>query len=317
MMVSEISYDVKNLYNLFTPEALFKSGTTDKKNTLSEDESKDLNINAWVFRGPFPVQYSGTPVGLLWIAFVCGDYVSQQQTNRIPDLLSGSADEKIISWCLDFNHLLLKDSPNPLISTGAFVFNKKYFSKDLLDYQDIMERSGDAPLIKEELEMLEDLPPKEALRAAYSLTDSTLVNGYTIPTHFSEHSRFELGSPFSIGENSGHKTTAIVTNIVVGQAPVAMLPQFDGKFYVIDYRFIARTKEARRGPVFYHCTNEWEIATNSAKLLSAGSTAWSHHISQASEASDSFSKRKLVFLAILILPIPILCIWYYRGRRES
>jgi hypothetical protein len=92
-----------------------------------------------------------------------------------------------------------------LISTGAFVFNKKYFSKDLLDYQDIMERSGDAPLIKEELEMLEDLPPKEALRAAYSLTDSTLVNGYTIPTHFSEHSRFELGSPFSIGENSGHK----------------------------------------------------------------------------------------------------------------
>ena len=295
----------------------FLNPATDKNNTLSEDESKDSSVNAWVFRGPFPVKYGGTPVGLLWIAFVCGDYVSQQHTNRIPDLLSGGGDEKIISWCLDFNHLLLKDSPNPLISTGAFVFNKKYFSKDLLDYQDIMERAGDAPLlINEELEMLENLPPEEALRSTYSLTDSALVNGYTRPTHFSKYSHFELGSPFSIGENSGHKTTAIVTNIVVGQAPIAMLPQFDGKLYVIDYRFIARIKEACRGPVFYHCTNEWEIATNSAKLISAGSAAWSRRISEAPESGGSFSSHKLIFLAILILPIPLLCIWYYRGRRE-
>jgi hypothetical protein len=162
---------------------------------------------------------------------------------------------------------------------------------------------------------MKDVKENEFLRSFYILDEIMEFEEIKIPIRFTS----------TIYPNIGYGSTAdpykmngVVTNIILNPSVVSMLPPVKGIIYVQDTRFLHRTKDVFRGMIFYSCTNEWEIATNSAKLIRAGSTALHPRmLPQAPVANDSSSKRKWVLLAILILPIPFLCIWYYRVRKES
>ncbi len=211
---------------------------------------------------------------------------------------------------------VLTDSLIKLIDKGSFILNTNYISDDLTDYNEVFEPEGEmmADEIKNNFDSLKNVKENELLRSFYVLDEIMEFEEIKIPVRFSSTIYPSIGYG-SIAVP--YKMNGVVTNIILNPSVVSMLPPVKGIIHVQDTRFLHRTKEAYRGMIFYSCTNEWQLDTNSAKLMKAGSTALHPRmLPQAPESGGSFSSHKLILLAILILPIPFLSIWYYRGRRE-
>ncbi len=220
---------------------------------------------ATVLNGVYPYD-SGGVIGSLWVSFVAGDHLSHYPTGKMPNLVESSPELEPSAWCTDFVHELRTGYSNSLVSTGSFIINKNYVSKNLVGYQFIKEPTDEDYyfLMNKKLNALKSIPQKEVLRATYSLGDSIEMDGFTIPTRYSI---VRYSTPPGLTEYYvSDKITGIVTNIIVQQARTSMLPVINGKISVCDKRFMYRTKEAYRGSLYYTTTNEWIIDTNSAEL---------------------------------------------------
>ncbi len=219
---------------------------------------------ATVLNGVYPYD-SGGVIGSLWVSFVAGDHLSHHPTGKIPSLVESSPELEPSVWSTDFVHELLAGYSNSLVSTGSFIINKNYISKNLVGYQFIKEPTDEDYyfLMNKKLNALKSIPQKEVLRATYSLGDSIEMDGFAIPTRYSILRYLPPGlTEYYVSD----KITGIVTNIIVQQARTSMLPVINGKISVCDKRFMYRTKEAYRGSLYYTTTNEWIIDTNSAEL---------------------------------------------------
>jgi len=77
-----------------------------------------------VCRGPFPVD-QGSCIGLLWVAFIGGDYLVEHSKVSLPNFFVDSARVDPEAWAADFQYKLVQGSKNPLIASGMFCLNKK------------------------------------------------------------------------------------------------------------------------------------------------------------------------------------------------
>ncbi|MCK9316096.1 MAG: hypothetical protein M0Q48_08140 [Verrucomicrobia bacterium] len=312
-----LSYDGTNILSTLESDGYVDMDENGKVMIKRRTDGDNRGRTATISPGPFPSDF-GILEGFVWVAFVSGEHLPPQQSvARIPNLLDSARRFSPSVWSVDFHYNILTDSLIKLIDKGYFILNTNYISDDLTDYNEVFEPEGEtiANELKNNFDSLKDVKENEFLRSFYILDEIMEFEEIKIPIRFSS----------TIYPNIGYGSTAdpykmngVVTNIILNPSVVSMLPPVKGIIYVQDTRFLHRTKDVFRGMIFYSCTNEWEIATNSAKLIRAGSTALHPRmLPQAPVANDSSSKRKWVLLAILILPIPFLCIWYYRVRKES
>jgi hypothetical protein len=245
---------------------------------------------ATVLSGVYPYDCGGV-IGSLWVGFVAGDHLSHYPTGKIPSLVESYPELEPSVWCTDFVHELRTGYSNSLVSTGSFIINKNYISKNLENYQFIKEPSDEDSYLEmnKKLDDLKSISQREALRATYSLDDSIEMDGFLVPTRYS----IVRYPPLGLTEYYGFgKITGIVTNIIVQQNRTSMLPIINGRISVCDKRFVYRTKEAYRDSVYYTTTNEWIIDTNSIELKNI--------VSKNIYPRVSFRNKSIVYYSLII-----------------
>ena len=249
---------------------------------------------ARVCRGPFPVDH-GSCAGLVWMAFLGGEYIARHPTNQIPNLLNAMPRTDPEAWDIDFQYKLLSKPGNSLIESGSFILDKTRLSPDLMNYPEI-----DEPAVVEEVEKflqtikrLKTAKSGEMTRSTYSLQQSEVVGNIRIPTQFSAM----LYSP--VGDNLGHypvvKWDGRVTNIVTNLTPSQLLPPIKGGIYVQDQRFKQRTKGSFLNNIFYELDKTgWVLSTNDVRFKGAG-------FIQGLQKRQSIVLRRTEYFFILIL----------------
>jgi len=258
-------------------------------------------------------------VGLLWTAFVSGEHlVSMEDADaaKLPNLLPGKSTGDPAAWCLNFDYGLHSFSRNTLLSNGVYVLDKSRVYPDIDDYPFLDEPEGDfsKEFITGRIQYLMGIEQTNHAVSTYTAKKTGLFSGYGVPILF-DAENFSLPETNNAPPPCVARMSGIVTNVIINPQVVPLLPQITGVAGVQDKRFKEKKGIFYRNYLFYRVTNEWELSVDSPRLKEIASQAYALRVGEP--VSDSFSKRKLVFLAILILPIPILCIWYYRGRRES
>ena len=266
--ISDLNMWITN-YVVCNGTNIYQISLSDK--ILEQNEKQEIVTSrraaqaATVLNGVYPYD-SGGVIGSLWVSFVAGDHLSHYPTGKMPNLVESSPELEPSAWCTDFVHELRTGYSNSLVSTGSFIINKNYVSKNLGGYQFIKEPTDEDYyfLMNKKLNALKSIPQKEVLRATYSLGDSIEMDGFTIPTRYSI---VRYSTPPGLTEYYvSDKIIGIVTNIIVQQDRTSMLPVINGRISVCDKRFVYRTKEAYRDSVYYTTTNEWIIDTNSVEL---------------------------------------------------
>ena len=258
-------------------------------------------------------------VGFLWTAFVSGEHlVSMDDADdaKLPNLLYGTSTEDPAAWCQNFDYGLHSFSKNTLLSNGVYVLDKSRIYPDIDDYPFLDEPEAilDKRFITRRIQDLMSIEQTNYVVSTYSTKKTGLFSEYGVPILFvAEH--FPLEKTTNASPECVARVSGIVTNVIVNPQVVPLLPQITGVEGIQDKRFREKKGNYYRNYIYYLVTNEWVLSVDSPRLKEIASQAYALRVGEP--VSDSFSKRKLVFLAILILPIPILCIWYYRGRRES
>jgi len=268
--------------------------------------------------GVLPIERDGI-VGLLWTAFVSGEHlVSMDDADaaKLPNLLYGKSTDDPAAWCQNFDYDLHSFSRNTLLSNVVYVLDKSRVYPNIDDYPFLDEPEGDffKDFITGRIQDLMGIEQTNYVVSTYTAKKTGLFSEYGVPIIFDvEHFPLEKttnASPACVGRMSG-----IVTNVIINPQVVRLLPQITGVAGVQDKRFKEKKGIFYRNYLFYRVTNEWVLSVDSPRLKEIASQKYA--LRKGEPVSDSFSKRKLVLLAILILPIPFLCIWYYRRRRES
>ncbi len=264
-----LSYDGTNILSTLKSDGYVDMDENGKERIQRQTDGDNLGSSATISSGPFPSDF-GILEGLVWVAFVSGEHLPPQQSvARIPNLLDSARRFSPSVWSVDFHYNILTNSLIKLIDKGSFILNTNYISDDLIDYHEVFEPEDEmmANKLKANFDSLKNVKENEFLRSFYVLDEIREFEGIKIPIRFSS----------TIYPNIGYGSTAepykmngVVTNIILNPSVVSMLPPVKGIIHVQDTRFLHRTKDVYRGMIFYGCTNEWEIATNSAKILDAG-----------------------------------------------
>jgi hypothetical protein len=259
---------------------------------------------AQVYHGPFPVDYSSR-VGLLWIAFVGGEFVNQN-TIQPPDLLAANARTDPEAWSTDFQYKLLVESPNPLIASGTFFLDKAKLASDVTGYPEIDE-PADSKTMLQRIERLKAAKNDELLRSTYSLQQSELIEGIRTPKQFSATHCYDPGSVQ--GSSARIEWYGEVTNIIAHPAPTQLLPPIIGRINVEDCRFRSRPRARFQNDIWYKLDQTgWVLSTNDSRLQKASSP----HLLQR-KFVGSRKSRHLFGLAIFGLLIVLLA--YFLARK--
>jgi hypothetical protein len=214
--------------------------------------------------GPFPID-NGQRVGLLWLAFLGGEYVVAPHAMKMPpNLLAPLPRRDPGAWVADFQYKLLNESLSPLIASGSFVLDKIKVSSDLIDYPEIDEPTDVDQMesVNQSIKRLKAANNDDLIRSSYSLLESRpYTNDISIPMHFTATSF----SP--IGTSSGHipsvRWDGLVTNIIIDTPSMQILPPIIGKIDVEDRRFLQRTATHFLNGVFYPLdSNGWLVSTS-------------------------------------------------------
>ncbi len=299
-------------YAMYNGTNIYRISFSDK--FLEQNEKQEIISSpgkvqvATVHNGVYPYE-SGEVIGSLWISFVAGDHLFHYPTDKIPNLVEWYTELEPSVWCTDFVHELRTGYSNSLVSTGSFIINKNYISKNLENYQFIQEPSDENSYLKmnKKIDALKNIPQEEALRATYSLDDSIEMDGFAIPTRYSI-ARYS-STPGLTEYCVSYKITGIVTNIIVQQARTSMLPVINGRISMCDKRFLYRTKEAYRGSLYYTTTNEWIIDTNSIELKNIVSENIYPRI-YSSDRSINYYIKIIFIISLIFIPIVL----YFKNK---
>jgi hypothetical protein len=268
---------------------------------------------ARVCRGPFPTDYSSI-IGLLWIAFVGGEYITQAPMSQPPDLLVSRARLDPAAWSTDCQYKLLPESPNPLIASAMFVLNRAKVFQDLMAYPEIDEPTDPekANGMLHVLQHLRATKDEDLLRSAFSLSESKILGNVRIPTRF-------FATNYSPPDSVGGRFPAIewaatVTNIITRNATIDLLPDLKGRINVEDRRFKLRTKTRFVNDIWYMLnTNGWVLSTNDQRFQGANSVPLLSRQSIIVQRSGRVISLVLIS-ALTLLPVIVLG-WKYLQRR--
>ena len=198
---------------------------------------EDHEHPAQVYHGPFPIDYSSR-VGLLWIAFVGGEFVKQNMVQP-SDLLAADARTDPEAWSTDFRYKLLAESPNPLIVSGTFYLDKTKIASGVTGYPEIDEPT-DSEAMLQRIKRLKAAKNDELVRSTYSLQETALIGDVRIPKKFSAMHSYDPGSVQ--GSSSRIQWCGQVTNIIAQPALTQLLPPIIGRIKVEDCRFRSRLR---------------------------------------------------------------------------
>jgi hypothetical protein len=304
-----VAYDGTNIFT-----ALYSKYYLDTK-TFSAVEKKKIMGAPTIGKGPFPIH--GTPaMGLLWVAFLSGDYLRGGDTNRIPNLLLSDLDTDPTAWCADFRTRMLENSSNPLVKEGFFELNKDYISDDLMDYPNVEEPMSErsAFVLSEILNTLKDIEEDRFLSSHYILSDSIKMNEITIPKEF-RSSFYTLPKRDEKAYLCG-KRTGTITNVTFNAKAVPMIPQMEGSQIVRDTRFMFKDEHKFRNTISYFVTNQWELSMDDIEREKADRLYVGSRGGYAPRGKSNYGKL-IAIAALILIPfiIGIIKIAFSRNRK--
>lgn len=185
-----ISYNGTDVFSVLYSDKRLDENYKPVNNLPLEDHEHPAQI----CHGPFPVD-SSSCVGLLWIAFVGGEFVGQN-TTQPPDLLASNARTDPEAWSTDFQYKQLAESPNPMIASDTFLLDKVKIASDLMGYPEIDEPddSGQMATIPKSLSLRVNLTktiqlsttifPVKGVKASPFFPVNTILNVAAIFTFF-------------------------------------------------------------------------------------------------------------------------------------
>lgn len=304
-----VAYDGTNIFT-----ALYSKYYLDTK-TFSAVEKKKIMGAPTIGKGPFPIH--GTPaMGLLWVAFLSGDYLRGGDTNRIPNLLRSDLYTDPTAWCADFRTRMLENSSNPLVKEGFFELNKDYISDDLMDYPNVEEPMSErsAFVLSEILNTLKDIEEDRFLSSHYILSDSIKMNEITIPKEF-RSSFYTLPKRDEKAYLCG-KRTGTITNVTFNAKAVPMIPQMEGSQIVRDSRFMFKDEHKFRNTISYFVTNQWELSMDDIEREKADRLYVGLRGGYAQRGKSNYGKL-IAIAALILIPfiIVIIKITFSRNRK--
>ena len=304
-----VAYDGTNIFT-----ALYSNYYLDTE-TFSAVEKKKIMGAPTIGKGPFPIH--GSPaMGLLWVAFLSGDYLRGGDTNRIPNLLRSDLYTDPTAWCADFRTRMLENSSNPLVKEGFFELNKDYISDDLMDYPNVEEPMSErsAFVLSEILNTLKDIEEDGFLNSHYILSDSIKMNEITIPKEF-RSSFYTLPKRDEKAYLCG-KRTGTITNVTFNAKAVPMIPQMEGSQIVRDSRFMFKDEHKFRNTISYFVTNQWELSMDDIEREKADRLYVGSRGMFAPREKSNYGKLIAIAALILIpLIIGIIKIAFSRNRK--
>jgi hypothetical protein len=264
-------------WQLTSTEHIAYNGT-DVFSIVHSDKRVDVNMKpipntpletgfspARICRGPYPVDHSSV-VGLLWLAFVAGPYLSEKSNARVPNLLVTDARTDPLAWTCDFDYSLDRAGDPPLLQSGTFRINKTLISLDLVPYQDLDEPQDGIRVqkVQRQLEAALSLKTNALAAAAFNLEEIGESFGRRFPKKFTG---IRHCCPDSIaGVYAMVRWHGETTNTLMSQ-PMAILPLLVGRVSIDDRRFMFRGRDRYFGVRSYDLgTNHWPISTNDPLL---------------------------------------------------
>ena len=269
------------------------------------DRTPDMSHPGSVLSGQIPIRNSYA--GALWLSFCGGKYLAEQNgtnsssVHKLVDMLQVTDVYPNPWWC-DF-HYQLSSFPNPLISTGSFVLNTNYITTDVEDYWQIREEIVKHDNIPSLLKELKIVLTNSVVYDTYELRQCKEVNkNLKVPVSVLIKSCGGIPYPAVSPDIIWFSYTIKVTNIVTTPRIMPLLPTF-GYVSVEDQRFWYRDKTHFRGSILYPCTNEWEVALDSPKVIAAGSQSLYKRISDKPAKIRYYVGVAIILFMVLLFPI--------------
>jgi hypothetical protein len=307
-----IAYNGTDIFSAFFSDKLMtRSGPV--TNLPPEQDSHP----AEVCRGPFPIDF-GPQIGLLWIAFCGGEYISQHPTQTIPCVLFPDARTDPPAWATTFEPALVAGSANPLISNGSFVLRTN-ISLNLTNYQEIAEPTSTkgVEVFIQEMKRINAAKPDALLCASYSLEDSKVVGNRRIPTRFTAI-RYLCAADGPQPPRPLGRWDVEVTNIITNTASIQPLLRIIGKFDVQDRRFMQRTENKFFDSMFYRLPETgWYVSTNDPFFK----TDHGENIVRMNIRLSSKPRRAAYYLAaiafVILAPLPVILYFLRKGNKTA
>ena len=267
------------------------------------DSTPEMSHPGSVLSGQIPIRNSYA--GALWLSFCGGKYLAEQNgTNssgihKLVDMLQVTDLYPTPWWC-DF-HYQLSFFPNPLISTGSFVLNTNYITTDVEDYWQISEETVRQNNFSYLLKELKSALTNTMVHDTYELKQYKEVNeNLKVPVNvlikkYNIYLSDKQGIPYFVYNIK-------ITNIITTPRLMPLLPTF-GYVFVEDQRFWYRDKTHFKDSIFYPCTNEWEVALDSPKVIAAGSQSLHKRTSDKPAKIRYYISFTLLILTALFFPI--------------
>ena len=268
------------------------------------DMTPEMSYAGSVLSGQIPIRNSYA--GALWLSFCGGKYLAEQNGDSLNGIyklvnILQATDFYPNPWWCDF-HYQLSSFPNPLISTGSFVLNTNYITTDVEDYWQIREEIVKHDNIPSLLKELKKVSTNTVVYDTYKLKQYKEVNkNLKVPVSvlIEKHNDIYPSNPPDILQFAYIMT---VTNIVTTPRIMPLLPVF-GYVSVEDQRFWYRDKTHFRGSILYPCTNEWEVALDSPKVIAAGSQSLYKRISDKPAKIRYYVGVAIILFMVLLFPI--------------
>jgi hypothetical protein len=310
-----IAYDGGSIYSLASSRDVF-SMADGKLRKVTLTNGLAAQSCARISPGPYPVDESSA-VGVLWLAFFAGEYLSPStNTMRFPNLSVSAPRSDPMAFICDITYKLRTDGDRPVLGAAEYRLNPSYLKADPGDFWELDEAETKEQYLQMSrlLQAYRASTPAAYTSAVYSLDEAIFTNKMLIPKSF--HCDLMLAQD----HNYRGVLYGRVTNLCLGTIE-DLLPSVAPGIAVEDRRARMRTSELWRKSVIYKTGRSGlQVGTNDPVFVQALSSQpparrqnW-----RAPEAPAKMVVRTLL-LAVICLPLLYLLqrqFRQWRGRRK-
>jgi len=321
------------IYTTFPDKSLPVSVTNiiscDKTNIYSVDYSSDIvetpiggkpkvvplkteSYAAVISAGCYPIDES-SEVGVIWLAFLGGDYLDPDKTQtRFPNLLVPDPRRDPRAWDCDLKYSLIRSTNHWLISSGEYILQRAYIRKSAVDYPEMDEPIGERQIetFKEAFSRYKNLKSASTVTSDYHLDETTNLNGRLLPTRF--HSNLGLEDKSDVSDSF----ICVVSNVAIS-ATTDLMPPLRGTIRVEDRRMRFKDGRTFRKDVTYTLSrNVWPTDNNDPRMSSLTAARPPQQIIEQSSNPQKFIIVKVLFTIVLLAPLAILVVKWFRAKRN-
>jgi hypothetical protein len=305
-----LTYDGTNIYGVvYSPQVVVTRPGSPPKLIPATDKTGAAQITS----GPYPVDYGGA-VGIIWLAFLGGQYVdSSKERVSFPNLSVGNARGDPMAWACDFQYRFVGDHASKLISSGSFWVSLDRLKSKSYQYPELDEPESDYSYDKfaDSLRTYRALKADNRLRSTYVLDQTNMVGGVLVPSRF--HIDLlpvdESDAAFHVQGEATNVPPVLVADI---------MPPLIGLISVQDQRFRYKNAHSWRGNVHYFLEADgWIIDTNDARVKTAVARTPAQPIMTSSNTAVTVKPTAIRLLIIVLMAVPLIIVLRHWQQRHA